>query len=87
MRTMKDSGIEWVGRVPQSWSVNPIRAEFQEVTEKNKLGLVKNALKFTYGNIVKKDNFISIAYIISYKIRPSGYNLKLYGCKSRDNYA
>lgn len=57
MRTMKDSGIEWVGRVPQSWSVNPIRAEFQEVTEKNKLGLVKNALKFTYGNIVKKDNF------------------------------
>ena len=57
MRTMKDSRIEWVGRVPQSWSVNPIRAEFQEVTEKNKLGLVKNALKFTYGNIVKKDNF------------------------------
>lgn len=57
MRTMKDSGIEWVGRVPQSWSINPIRAEFQEVTEKNKLGLVKNALKFTYGNIVKKDNF------------------------------
>ena len=57
MRAMKDSGIEWVGRVPQSWSVNPIRAEFQEVTEKNKLGLVKNALKFTYGNIVKKDNF------------------------------
>ena len=44
MRTMKDSGIEWVGRVPQSWSVNLIRAEFQEVTEKNKLGLVKNAL-------------------------------------------
>ena len=57
MRAMKDSGIEWVGCVPQSWSVNPIRAEFQEVTEKNKLGLVKNALKFTYGNIVKKDNF------------------------------
>ncbi len=38
-------------------NLNPIRAEFQEVTEKNKLGLVKNALKFTYGNIVKKDNF------------------------------
>ena len=56
-RATKDSGIEWVGRVPQSWSVNPILAEFQEVTEKNKLGFVKNALKFTYGNIVKKDNF------------------------------
>ena len=57
MREMEDSGIEWVGLVPQSWSINPIRAEFQEVTEKNKLGLVKNALTFTYGNIVKKDNF------------------------------
>ena len=57
MKATKDSGIEWVGLVPQSWSVKPIRAEFQEVTEKNKLGLVKNALKFTYGNIVKKDNF------------------------------
>ncbi len=57
MREMKDSGIEWVGLVPQTWNVNPIRAEFREITEKNKFGLVKNALKFTYGSIVKKENF------------------------------
>ena len=57
MREMKDSGIEWVGQIPFFWDVKPIRAKFREVTEKNKLGIEKNALKFTYGNIVKKDNF------------------------------
>lgn len=57
MREMKDSGIEWVGQIPFSWDVKPIRAKFREVTEKNKLGIEKNALKFTYGNIVKKENF------------------------------
>lgn len=57
MREMKDSGIEWVGQIPFSWDVKPIRAKFREVTEKNKLGIEKNALKFTYGNIVKKGNF------------------------------
>lgn len=57
MREMKDSGIEWVGQIPFSWDVKQIRAKFREVTEKNKLGIEKNALKFTYGNIVKKDNF------------------------------
>ena len=57
MREMKDSGIEWVGHIPFSWDVKPIRAKFREVTEKNKLGIEKNALKFTYGNIVKKENF------------------------------
>ena len=57
MSNMKNSGIEWIGMIPTSWTVKPIRAEFQEVTEKNKFGAVKNALKFTYGSIVPKDNF------------------------------
>ena len=57
MREMKDSGIEWVGKVPKIWSLNPIRALFDEVTEKNFLGTCSNALKFTYGSIVKKPNF------------------------------
>lgn len=56
---MKDSEIEWIGRVPKVWKIRPIRADFCEVTEKNKLGKVRNALKFTYGQIVPKDNFDS----------------------------
>ena len=57
MREMKDSGIEWVGKVPKIWSLKPIRALFDEVTEKNFLGTCSNALKFTYGSIVRKPNF------------------------------
>lgn len=57
MREMKDSGIEWIGNVPKIWSLKPIRALFDEVTEKNFLGTCSNALKFTYGSIVRKHNF------------------------------
>lgn len=57
MPVMKDSGIAWIGMVPKGWSVKPIRANFEEVTEKNKHGLIQNALKFTYGRIVPKENF------------------------------
>lgn len=57
MREMKDSGIEWVGKVPEIWRLKPIRALFDEVTEKNFLGTCSNALKFTYGSIVRKPNF------------------------------
>jgi type I restriction enzyme S subunit len=59
MREMKDSGIEWIGMVPAEWSIKPIRAEFCEVTRKNTDGKEKEALKFTYGKIVRKDNFDS----------------------------
>lgn len=54
---MKDSGIEWVGQIPADWNLVPIRAVFEEVTDKNFDGSVKNALKFTYGEIVPKTNF------------------------------
>lgn len=57
MQNMKNSGIEWIGDIPEHWSVKPIRALFEEVTLKNKLGDVKNALKFTYGRIVPKGDF------------------------------
>ena len=57
MREMKDSGIEWVGEIPKDWNLVPIRAVFEEVTDKNIDGSVKNALKFTYGEIVPKTNF------------------------------
>ena len=57
MREMKDSGLEWIGEIPSTWTVEPIFADFREVTEKNRLGLEKKALKFTYGEIVPKVDF------------------------------
>jgi len=56
-RQMKESGIEWVGQIPEEWHLVPIRAAFQEITKKNFDGKETNALKFTYGEIVRKSNF------------------------------
>ncbi len=56
-RKMKDSGIEWVGQIPEEWTEKKVRLGFSEVNNKNKDGLVKNALKFKYGTIIPKDNF------------------------------
>lgn len=56
-REMKDSEISWLGEVPEEWNVEQIRLGFNEVNDKNKNGLVKNALKFKYGTIIPKNNF------------------------------
>ena len=53
----KDSGVEWIGEVPEGWEVLPISLGFEEVKTKNHHGEIINALKFTYGNIVPKENF------------------------------
>ena len=54
---MKDSGIEWVGQIPETWEEKPIRFLFDQITAKNKLGKEKTALKFTYGTIIPKTDF------------------------------
>jgi len=59
MRKTKDSGIEWIGKIPISWNVVPIRSTFKEIREKNILGNEKNALQFSYGTIIPKENFDS----------------------------
>lgn len=57
MREMKDSGIEWIGKIPAIWNEVPIRFVFKECTTKNVLLQEKMALKFTYGNIIPKQDF------------------------------
>lgn len=54
---LKDSGIKWVGKIPEHWECKPIGVFFNEVNKKNVNGLVTNPLKFTYGTIVAKQNF------------------------------
>lgn len=51
---MKDSGIEWVGDIPESWSVSPAGGLFAEVKEKNKNLKYTNPLQFKFGEIVDK---------------------------------
>ena len=57
MRKMKDSGIEWIGEIPEGWKVAPVRSCFDEVRAKNTNGQEQNALQFKSGNIISKTNF------------------------------
>ena len=57
MRKMKDSGIEWIGEIPEGWEVAPVRSCFDEVRTKNTDGQEQNALQFKSGNIISKANF------------------------------
>lgn len=57
MLLMKESGIDYIGLIPQNWNSKPIRYLFKEVTDKNTSGEIKTALKFTYGTIIPKEDF------------------------------
>ena len=57
MRKMKDSGIEWIGEIPEGWGIVPIHSCFDEVRTKNTDGQEQNALQFKSGNIISKTNF------------------------------
>ena len=52
-RQMKDSGVEWIGEIPEEWSMVKLKVLLEEVKKKN-IENKRLALKFTYGNIVNK---------------------------------
>jgi type I restriction enzyme S subunit len=52
---MKDSGIEWIGEIPEHWDVKPLFSVAKEQKNKNKNGVEKNVLSLSYGNIVRRD--------------------------------
>ena len=55
MRQMKDSGIEWIGEIPQMWDEHPIYYYFAERKNKNIFGQEQNLLSLSYGKIIRKD--------------------------------
>lgn len=52
---MKDSGIPWVGKIPEDWGVEPLRQFFTERKHKNTDGAEDNLLSLSYGRIIRKD--------------------------------
>ena len=51
---MKDSGVEWIGEIPEGWEVLPGLRFFQENNRKN-LGMIeKTVLSLSYGKIIIK---------------------------------
>ena len=55
MRQMKNSGIEWVGDIPDNWDIHPLYCFFDERVNKNILGNEQNLLSLSYGKIKRKD--------------------------------
>lgn len=53
-RPMKDSGIEWIGEIPQEWDVKVAFQLFNQVKNKNEGLIETNLLSLSYGKIKRK---------------------------------
>jgi type I restriction enzyme S subunit len=51
----KNSGVEWLGEVPEGWEVKPLFSVASERSESNKGMVEDNLLSLSYGRIVQKD--------------------------------
>ena len=54
MRQMKDSGIEWIGEIPESWKVLFAFQCFSQVKNKNEGLSETNLLSLSYGKLKRK---------------------------------
>lgn len=52
---MKDSGVSWIGEVPEHWEIKRIASAFTENRTLNSNMEYKEAYKFNYGSLVRKD--------------------------------
>lgn len=50
----KDSGIPWIGQVPEHWEVKPFFALLSELNRKNTGLMETNILSLSFGRIIKK---------------------------------
>lgn len=55
MRNLKDSGVEWLGDIPESWEIVQLGSLFAEHKQKNSGMQSSNLLSLSYGNIIRKD--------------------------------
>ena len=54
-REMKDSGVDWIGEIPENWEVKQLRTYFSRRINKNIHLQEKNLLSLSYGRIVCKN--------------------------------
>lgn len=55
IRQMKNSGIEWIGEVPESWNIRKVFQVFTQVKCKNQGMAETNLLSLSYGKIKQKN--------------------------------
>lgn len=51
----KSSGVEWLGEIPEGWSVGPLFTELKEHCIKNAGNIETNVLSLSYGSIITRD--------------------------------
>ncbi|MEN3029274.1 restriction endonuclease subunit S [Chromobacterium amazonense] len=51
----KDSGISWLGEIPEHWEIHPLLAMAIERSEPNSGMCERNLLSLSYGRIIRKD--------------------------------
>ncbi len=54
-RAMKDSGVVWIGEIPEHWQQNTVFQIFTQVKNRNSELQEKNLLSLSYGKIKRKD--------------------------------
>ncbi len=52
---MKESGIQWVGKIPKHWKIAPLFTKLFQQKKINEVFLERNVLSLSYGKIVKRD--------------------------------
>ena len=52
---MKDSGVEWIGEIPEDWDVKKLRTYFSRRINKNTHLHENNLLSLSYGRIIRKN--------------------------------
>ena len=52
---MKDSGIEWIGEMPEGWEISPLFSIFKERKQKNYNLKETNILSLSYGKIIRRN--------------------------------
>lgn len=74
---MKDSGIEWVGEIPDSWKTVSLSTITDENRRKNTDLAEKNLLSLSYGEIIRKDIDLPFGLLPAsfdgYQVVDSGY--------------
>lgn len=53
-REMKDSGIEWIGKIPKEWDIKVAFQLFNQVKNKNEGLVEQNLLSLSYGKIKRR---------------------------------
>ena len=55
MKKMRDSGVEWIGEVPEGWEMKYLSQSVSQVKNRNDGLKEKNLLSLSYGKIKRKD--------------------------------